>query len=126
MIKQKGFLSTCLTSVLIVSITVITHVKRHLFMDGSMETNVVELAIVILSIALIFRVPFVRVILAGCASIFLFYIAVMAIESPSDFYLVPRAIMFLVLLFVWYMLLFEEAVKIYVSHKANGRLKVLT
>lgn len=95
-------------------------------MDGSMETNVVELAIVILSIALIFRVPFVRVILAGCASIFLFYIAVMAIESPSDFYLVPRAIMFLVLLFVWYMLLFEEAVKIYVSHKANGRLKVLT
>jgi hypothetical protein len=124
--RHKGFLSTFLTSALIVLITVITHFNKHLFIDQPFNTDVVGFVIIILSIALLFRIPYVRIVLAVIATLFILYIAAKTIESPSDFYLIPRAIMFTVLLFVWYMLLFEEAVKIYVRRKAKGRSKIPT
>lgn len=127
MIRQKGFLCTFLTSVLIVSLVVAIHYQKYLFVEkSSVNTGIIELVLVLLSISLMLRIYLVRILLAVLSIMGVVYMIFMAMNSPNDFYLMLRTTIFMALLFICYMLVFEGAVKEYANRRIKPRSNIQT
>lgn len=117
MIRQKGFLATLFTTVILFAVVGAIHLMRDVFVEPEINIIAPELLMVILALCMLFRVRFSRVILAVFSAVLLVYISYLALSSPSDYFLFRRIGVFMALVFASFMLWMDEALRDYTNSK---------
>ena len=117
--KQKGFLITLITTLLIISIALITEHKKEFFVHENGNIKVFGSIGITLAIGLLLKWRFVREILGFLVLISIIgFIFINIISSNHDF-LVANIILILGLIIVFYLLIISKSVKNYMNNKNN-------
>lgn len=114
--RQKGFLSTLFTTLLIIAIAVVTDYFDTLFVPETGNLKIFGGIGIILAVGLIFKWNHVRLILSVISAGALIVLILFA-GMARDPYIIPRLILSVALALSTYFLLFSKAVKTYVDRK---------
>lgn len=114
--RQKGFLSTLFTTLLIISIAVATDYFDALFVPETGNIKIFGGIGIILAVGLIFRWKYVRYIL-GVISFVALFAMIFFISFASEPFILPLSILLAALALITYYLLFSKSLKTYVDRK---------
>jgi len=114
--SQKGFWSTLLTSLLIISIAIATEYFETLFVHETGNIKIFGSIGIVLALGLIFKWRYVRTILSVFSFIALL-LSILIVFDASEAYLIPRSILLATLALITYLLIFSKSVKAYAIRK---------
>ena len=114
--RQKGFLSTLFTSLLIIAIAVVTDYFDTLFVPETGKLKIFGGIGIILAVGLIFKWKHVRLILS-IISVGALIMLIPFASMTHEPYIIPRLILSVALALSTYFLLFSKSVKAYVARK---------
>jgi len=114
--SQKGFRSTLLTSLLIISIAIATEYFDALFVHETGNIKIFGSIGIVLALGLIFKWRYVRNILS-VFSFIAFAGSIFMVSGASEEYLIPLSILLATLALINYFLVFSKSVKTYTARK---------